>query len=112
MPLNATWQVSDDKAQLNQIETERLLADLVRVELNRRRSEAQLTAEWCASPSPLLPLLHSLSSPLSLLDTAPIAAPVPHPHVPSPWTSQVRARHQVLSGLLLPRLPGALIHAQ
>ena len=31
-------QASDDKAQLSQIETERLLADLVRIELNRRRS--------------------------------------------------------------------------
>ena len=30
-------QASDDKAQLNQIETERLLAELVRVELNQRR---------------------------------------------------------------------------
>lgn len=44
-------QASDDKAQLNQIETERLLAELVRVELLRRRDEAQLTAEWCA-PDP------------------------------------------------------------
>jgi diphosphate--fructose-6-phosphate 1-phosphotransferase len=33
-------QASDDKAQLNQIETERLLADLVRVELNKRRDAA------------------------------------------------------------------------
>lgn len=39
-------QASDDKAQLNQIETERLLAELVRVELDRRRKLAQLTAEW------------------------------------------------------------------
>jgi len=31
---------------LNQIETERLLAELVRVELDRRRKLAQLTAEW------------------------------------------------------------------
>jgi diphosphate--fructose-6-phosphate 1-phosphotransferase len=44
-------QASDHKAQLNQIETERLLADLVRIELNRRRSESQMTAEWCA-PDP------------------------------------------------------------
>ena len=38
-------QASDHKAQLNQIETERLLADLVRVELNRRRAEAVATAD-------------------------------------------------------------------
>lgn len=44
-------QASDDKAQLNQIETERLLAELVRVELQRRRQEAQLTAEGSA-PDP------------------------------------------------------------
>jgi len=39
-------QASDDKAQFSQIETERLLAELVRVELQRRRQLAQLTAEW------------------------------------------------------------------
>ena len=41
-------QASDQKAQLSQIETERLLADLVRMELDRRRKLAQLEAEWCA----------------------------------------------------------------
>jgi len=41
-------QASDHKAQLSQIETERLLADLVRLELDRRRKLAQLEAEWCA----------------------------------------------------------------
>jgi len=44
-------QASDDKAQFNQIETERLLAELVRLELKRRRDDAQLSAEWCA-PDP------------------------------------------------------------
>lgn len=41
-------QASDHKAQLSQIETERLLADMVRYELQRRREAASLTAEWCA----------------------------------------------------------------
>jgi len=34
-------QASDDKAQLSQIETERLLAELVRLELDRRRTAAK-----------------------------------------------------------------------
>ena len=49
-------QASDDKAQLNQIETERLLAELVRVELNRRRAEAQMSAEWCAPDAKFSPV--------------------------------------------------------
>jgi len=44
-------QASDLKAQYSQIETERLLADLVRIELKRRRDIAQIEAEWCA-PDP------------------------------------------------------------
>jgi len=49
-------QASDDKAQLNQIETERLLAELVRVELLRRRQQAQLAAEWCAPDARFSPV--------------------------------------------------------
>ena len=44
-------QASDHKAQLSQIETERLLAELVRLELGRRRAAAQMTATWNA-PDP------------------------------------------------------------
>jgi len=49
-------QASDDKAQLNQIETERLLAELVRVELRRRQQLSQLTAEWCAPDAKFAPV--------------------------------------------------------
>jgi len=49
-------QASDDKAQLNQIETERLLADLVRVELIRRRESAQMTSEWNAPDAKFSPV--------------------------------------------------------
>ena len=49
-------QASDDKAQLSQIETERLLADLVRIELQRRRQQAQLTAEWSVPDAKFSPV--------------------------------------------------------
>jgi len=47
---------SDQKAQLSQIETERLLADLVRLELDRRRKLAQIEAEWCAPDARFCPV--------------------------------------------------------
>ena len=39
-------QASDDKAQLSQIETERLLAELVRVELRKRRAAWASSCRW------------------------------------------------------------------
>lgn len=49
-------QASDLKAQYSQLETERLLADLVRLELSRRRASAQLEAEWCAPDTKFSPI--------------------------------------------------------
>ncbi|EOD16294.1 hypothetical protein EMIHUDRAFT_427530 [Emiliania huxleyi CCMP1516] len=49
-------QASDDKAQLSQIETERLLAELVRVELRKRRAAATATAEWAAPDARFAPV--------------------------------------------------------
>ena len=49
-------QASDDKAQLSQIETERLLAELVRVELRKRRAAATAAAEWAAPDARFAPV--------------------------------------------------------
>jgi diphosphate--fructose-6-phosphate 1-phosphotransferase len=49
-------QASDDKAQLNQIETERLFAELVRLELDRRHRQTQHTAGPAALDAKFAPV--------------------------------------------------------